>query len=91
MKFQERYKLFAICVILNIVTFMIRNTLSVAILDMTTSEKPPTNSSKSCGNRFRNYFLVFINQSRRGGQTSPLEFQNRSIKIISHRFRVIKV
>jgi len=48
MKVQERYKLFAICVILNIVTFMIRNTLSVAILDMTTPEKHPTNSSKSC-------------------------------------------
>lgn len=60
MKFQERYKLFAICVILNIITFMIRNTLSVAILDMTTSVKPPTNSSKSCRTVFEIIFQYLL-------------------------------
>ena len=32
-----------------------------------------------------------VNQSRQGGEKRPPDFQNRSKKIISHRFRVIKV
>ena len=34
---------------------------------------------------------IYLNQSRQGGTNVPPDFQNSSKKIISHRFRVIKV
>ena len=59
------------------------------------SEKIEENSVSTFG-RFRLWTSfqsshLSVNQSRQGGTNVPPDFQNSSKKIISHRFRVIKV